>query len=78
MESLRVLTSPPPDGAGRCTPLAGGAAMPNNLVALVALAAFVVAASGCAEAEGTYKAREKDPNAGGGSMYRAVDPAGRR
>ncbi|NDP43840.1 MAG: hypothetical protein GZ089_14160 [Aromatoleum sp.] len=49
--------------------------MPNNLVALLALAAFVVAASGCAETEGTYKALEKDPNAGGGSMYRAVYPA---
>jgi len=51
--------------------------MLNQLTALVALAAFVVVASGCTATEGPYKAREKDPNAGGGTMYRAVDPASR-
>ena len=40
-----------------------------NLVALATLMAFAVVASACT----AFKARDTDPNAGGGSMYRA-DP----
>ena len=42
------------------------------------LALIVVAAPGCTAVEGPYKARDKDPNAGGGSMYRPNAPAGTR
>ena len=60
------------------------AAAPGDRVAVVLkrrVARFVfggivaILLAGCTAADGTYKARERDPNAGGGSMYRAVNPA---
>ncbi|MEP7182044.1 MAG: hypothetical protein ABI886_07650 [Betaproteobacteria bacterium] len=54
------------------------AATLRRLVVRVTLAGFAVAASACTATDGTYKARDKDPNAGGGSMYRASDRAGAR
>ena len=41
------------------------------VVALAALVGFAVAATACT----AYKTRDADPNAGGGSMYRAPDSA---
>ena len=40
-------------------------------VALAALVGVAVVASACT----AYKTRDTDPNAGGGSMYRAADSA---
>jgi hypothetical protein len=75
MESLPARAIPPVGGIEPALPWVAQAAMLNRLVALVALGGFVVAASGCTAAEGMYKARDKDPNAGGGSMFRLVDAA---
>ena len=43
----------------------------HGVVALAALVGFAFAASACT----AFKARDTDPNAGGGSMYRAAEPA---
>jgi hypothetical protein len=43
----------------------------RGIVALAALVGFVFAASACT----AYKSRDTDPNAGGGSMYRAAESA---
>jgi len=43
----------------------------HGIVALVALVGFAFAASACT----AYKSRDTDPNAGGGSMYRAAESA---
>ena len=64
-------TRSPRDRIARCAPLAGDSAVLHQLVALVTLAAFAIAASACT----AFKARDADPNAGGGSMYRAANPA---
>jgi hypothetical protein len=43
----------------------------HGLVALAALVGFAVTATACT----AYKTRDADPNAGGGSMYRAGESA---
>jgi hypothetical protein len=76
MEPCRALTGDSRDPAGRRAPIAGSGKTPTRIVALLALAGFAAAMSGCSTADGPYKPRDKDPNAGGnGSMYKAADKA---
>jgi hypothetical protein len=57
-------------GPGRA-PFMKDFAVFHGIVALVALVGFAFAASACT----AYKSRDTDPNAGGGSMYRAGESA---
>ena len=57
-------------GSGRA-PFMKDFAVFHGIVALVALVGFAFAASACT----AYKARDTDPNAGGGSMYRTAESA---
>jgi hypothetical protein len=51
-----------------------GSDMSRRILALVALAGFVVAMPGCESVLRPYKAPDRDPNAGGGSsMYRPIE-----
>ncbi|MEO8675387.1 MAG: hypothetical protein ABI569_07395 [Casimicrobiaceae bacterium] len=43
----------------------------RDVVALAALVGVAFTATACT----AYKTRDTDPNAGGGTMYRAADPA---
>ena len=56
--------------AGSITSLAGDSVMFQPFVALAPLIVFAITASACTP----FKARDREPNEGGGSsMYRAVD-----